>query len=139
MYSSIFACRVLSLSVCDRSSTTKSGHSGGNCSCSFSVNEFHRSLRTQLRSGARPARFGRMNSVDESKNRPPPSLLAQLPKATRSSAFCIPPFPPVGGIKNIFSSAVPLNRRFVIEKKKKKFLIFFFWNFKREKKDLERF
>src|SRR5436309_11854373 len=104
MYSSILDLRSASESLRERNSTTKSGHRGGNCSCSTGLREFHRSLRIQLASGAQPALLGKMNSVDESKTCPVPSLSAQLPKATISFAFCLPVLPPVGAMTIISPS-----------------------------------
>src|ERR1043166_1937783 len=93
MYSSILDLRSASESVRERNSTTRSGHRGGN---SNGLREFHRSLRIQLASGARPALLGKMNSVDEAKTCPVPSFSAQLTKAAISFAFCFPILPPVG-------------------------------------------
>src|SRR2546430_11757211 len=78
MYSSIFFCKSFSRSLGDRSSTTKSGHNGGNCFRCLSERAFHRSFLTQDMSGIRLAPFGRLNSVDESKPLPLPSLSTQL-------------------------------------------------------------
>ncbi len=53
------------MSVRERSSTTKSGQSGGNFSCSSSVNASHRSFLTHAKSGERFAPFGSVKTVEE--------------------------------------------------------------------------
>src|SRR5713226_3847237 len=98
MYSSIFVCKSLIESVRDLSSITKSGQIGGNCSCSAAVSLFHRSFRTQERSGDLLAPFGRENTVDESNPCPDRFDLTHWAIAPINMKFCLPVFPPVGAM-----------------------------------------
>jgi len=61
MYSSSLARCSARLSLGDRSSSTKSGHRGGNLRRCISLKAFHRDLVTHARSGARSAPFGSRN------------------------------------------------------------------------------
>src|ERR1044071_3260614 len=96
MYSCIFAFNLRSESDSERNSTTKSGQSGGNFSCSFSESRSHLSLLTHATSGERFAPFGRVNKVEESKPRPVPSFFVHAQKQPVNSKFLMPVFPPVG-------------------------------------------
>src|SRR6266571_6562879 len=98
MYSSILSFNLVNESEGDLSSITKSGHSGGNDSRSWSVSAFQRESLTQATSGERSAPLGRMNPVDESNPLPVPSARTQIPKATAKSKLRPPVSPPVGAI-----------------------------------------
>jgi hypothetical protein len=71
-------CRLDRRSDGERSSTTKSGHSGGNLSRWSAFSASQRSLRTHAASGERRAPFGRMKPTEGSKAIPLPSRCARL-------------------------------------------------------------
>ena len=71
-------CRLGRRSDGERSSTTKSGQSGGNFSRWSRLSASHRSRRTHAASGERSAPLGSTQPTDESKASPLPSRWAQL-------------------------------------------------------------
>ena len=82
----------------ERSSTTKSGHKGGNSSCSSAASASHRDRGTQARSGERLAPLGSVKPVDESKPRPVPSASTHRLNSPMRVKLRDPVHPPVGGI-----------------------------------------
>src|ERR1017187_5291585 len=78
IHSRILACTRASRSDGERSSTTKSGHSGRNFFFCSGVSVASRDRRTQEASGERAAPLGRMYSTLESKSFPRLSRLAQV-------------------------------------------------------------
>jgi hypothetical protein len=97
MYSSIFAFTLLSESDGERSSSTKSGQSGGNDLRCSAVSAFHRSSLTHERSGDRFAPLGSRNIAFDSKQTPVPFLLAHVPRSVFRLKLCLEVSPPVGG------------------------------------------
>src|SRR5262249_24366707 len=98
MYSCIFACNVAKSSERERSSTTKSGHRGGNSSCSSALSASQRERVTHARSGESLAPLGSVNPVDESKPRPVPSASTHRLNSQTRVKLRFPLHPPVGGI-----------------------------------------
>src|SRR5215211_5604213 len=92
-YSCIFVCKVAKSSERDRSSTTKSGHKGGNSSCSSKVNGDQRERLTQSTPGERLAPLGSVNPVDESKPKPVPSASTHCLNSPMRVKLRVPVYP----------------------------------------------
>lgn len=83
----------------ERTSTTKSGQTGGNFSRWSSVSASQRSRVTQAASGERIAPLGRMKPTEESKASPLPSCSAQLASWLHRSRFLALEAPPAGATR----------------------------------------
>lgn len=96
-YSCIFSCKLLKRSEGDRSSSTKSGHSGRNfCRCS-GISVAKRDRLTHTASGARVAPLGRVKPPDEPKVTPVPSCQAHWGNDVIRMAARLLGSPPPGG------------------------------------------
>src|SRR5260370_28032731 len=98
MYSSILLSKGGKLSLRDRISTTKSGQSGANPSCSSSLRASHLSRFIHAASGESMAVLGSVKREEESKLMPVQSFWAQSASWKLRLELRIPVFEPVGGM-----------------------------------------